>query len=561
MSRLARFRFLAFSLLLTTFWLTRYAQQAVLAGEPAANPYEPTQEVYRPELLIVGGSSSGTAAAVTAGRLGIKTVWTLRAPRDLGGLSTNGINPDSDLAIRYIGGLALEYDTVARYTTGFHVAGRHNGEGYFAPFHVFFNYTRQQIDACPSLTVLANLYPLAVEKEPQTQRVAAVSFGHRLQPGRRVVVRPQVTIDAEIEGDVAYLAGVSMTLLREGRVKSDDPTRDEESYAGRIFTPQCQSPPSFLRSGGAPLEGSTHAADTRPATMAWNGSVSLEDYGQGTPESPWVLKTKPAGYDPAEFDWWKAGVHGVGVSSDHRRWNIDQYLSTIEGWRMPDGRHVLESMDIGDREANERARLAHVIRGLWHLQHVMRQYRYGLSQYDFHEGLPPKYRLSDFGTATNAGDAPLPGLIYMREGRRMVNDHVFGGKLIEDDGSGRFLQKSYWHPRSVYYNAMVVDMHGVHLECIPGSGPEGMEFLRLAGYHNFGSPCIPFDVLVPRPSEATGLLVSSAGAYTHQAYAAFPRMETGRIAQGHAAAVAAGMRSAIKPPCTRSTCGRCRSPT
>ena len=46
-------------------------------------------------------------------------------------------------------------------------------------------------------------------------------------------------------------------------------------------------------------------------------------------------------------------------------------------------------------------------------------------------------------------------------------------------------------------------------------------------------------MLVPRPGEATGLLVSSAGAYTHQAYAAFPRMETGRIAQGQACALAA----------------------
>ena len=179
-----------------------------------------------------------------------------------------------------------------------------------------------------------------------------------------------------------------------------------------------------------------------------------------------------------------------------------------------------------------------MIRGLWHLQHVKKQYRYGLSDEDFHEGLPPKYSLQDFGTATRAGDAPLPGLIYMREGRRMVNDHIFGGKLIEDDGSGRFIQKRGWHPRAAYFNAMLVDIHGVHREQRPGSGPEGMQLLRLAGFHNFGAPCIRFDVFVPRPTEATGLLVSSAGAYTHQAYAAFPRMETGRLLQGHACAVA-----------------------
>ena len=514
------------------------AAQVRAAACEGENPYEPKQDRYRTELLIVGGSSSGTGAAITAGRLGIPTVWVMRAPRDLGGLSTNAINPDSDLAIRYIGGLALEYDVVARYTTGFNVGGRHNGEGYFAPLHVFFNYARRQVDGLPSLVVLADLVPVAVDKDPQTRRVRSVTFAHRLEPGRRVVVEPKITIDAEIEGDVAYLAGVSMTLRREGRAKSDDPTRNEESYAGRIFTP-VRKIASLVVAGGPLMEGSTQEADTEPATMAWNGSVSLQDYGEGTPESPWVLKTRPPGYDPAEFAWWEKGLYGVNLGDRHRRWNIDHYLSTVEGWRLPDGRHVLESMDVADRESNEKAHLAHVLRGLWHLQHARKQYRYGLSEHDFREGLPAKYHLSDFGTTTNAGDAPLPGLIYMREGRRMQNDHVFGGRLIEDDGSGRFLQKRYWHPRAAYYNAMLIDIHGVHRTRREGSGPEGMQLLRLAGFHDFGVPCIPFDVFVPRASEATGLLVSSAGAYTHQAYAAFPRMETGRIAQGHACAVAA----------------------
>ena len=385
--------------------------------------------------------------------------------------------------------------------------------------------------------MLANLYPVEVAKDPKTNHVDSVTFADRRGSGRRVRIRSQFTIDAEIEGDTSYLAGVSMTLRREARGPSEDPTRDNESYAGKIFTPGKVSG-SVLRAGGAPMEGSTQQADDKPATMAWNGSVSLKDYGEGTSESPWVLTKEPDGSSPADFEWWTTGVHGVRLDATHRRWNIDRYLSTVEGWRMPDGRHVLESMDIRDREANERAHLAHVIGGLWNLQHVKKQYRYGLSDQDFHEGLPAKYSLSDFGTATNAGDAPLPGLIYMREGRRMVNDHVFGGKLTEDDGSGRFIQKRYWHPRSAYFNAMLIDIHGVHLERRPGSGPEGMQTLRLAGIHNFGATCIPFDVFVPRAREATGLLVSSAGAYTHQAYAAFPRMETGRIVQGHACAVA-----------------------
>lgn len=514
----------------------------VVAGPPIVDAAEPhpfvaARDDYTTRLLVVGGSSAGTAAAITAGRLGIPTIWVVRAPRDIGGLSTNCINPDSDLPMRYLGGLALEYDVVARFTTGFGRHGRHNGEGYFAPFHVFFSETLRQVRGLPSLAVLADLHPVAVEKDPSSRRVRGVTFGHRHDPGRRIVIVADAVIDAEIEGDVTFLAGATTTLRREARVSSEDPTRDQESYAGRIFTREKRIG-SLLVAGGPELEGSTHAADDVAATMGWNGSVTLEDFGTGAPESPWVLAREPAGYDPADFAWWEEGVYGVTLDATHRRWNIDHFLSTVEGWRMPDGRHVLESLDVRDREENERAHIAHVIRGLWHLQHVKKQYRYGLSSLDFREGLPAKYTLADFGTTTNAGDAPLPGLIYMREGRRLVNDHVFGGRLIEDDGSGLFVQKRFWHPRAAYFNAMLVDIHGVHRERVPGSGPEGMQLLRLAGFHDFGAPCIPFDVFVPRPTEVTGLLVASAGAYTHQAYAAFPRMETGRLLQGHACAVA-----------------------
>lgn len=508
-----------------------------IVGAAEPHPFVAARDDYATRLLVVGGSSAGTAAAITAGRLGIPTIWVVRAPRDIGGLSTNCINPDSDLPMRYLGGLALEYDVVARFTAGFGRHGRHNGEGYFAPFHVFFSETLRQVRGLPSLAVLADLHPVAVEKDPSTRRVRGVTFGHRHDPGRRIVIVADAVIDAEIEGDVTFLAGATTTLRREARVSSEDPTRDQESYAGRIFTREKRIG-SLLVAGGPELEGSTHAADDVAATMGWNGSVTLEDFGTGAPESPWVLAREPAGYDPADFAWWEEGVYGVTLDATHRRWNIDHFLSTVEGWRMSDGRHVLESLDVRDREENERAHIAHVIRGLWHLQHVKKQYRYGLSSLDFREGLPAKYTLADFGTTTNAGDAPLPGLIYMREGRRLVNDHVFGGRLIEDDGSGLFVQKRFWHPRAAYFNAMLVDIHGVHRERVPGSGPEGMQLLRLAGFHDFGAPCIPFDVFVPRPTEVTGLLVASAGAYTHQAYAAFPRMETGRLLQGHACAVA-----------------------
>lgn len=516
------------------------------AGDLGANPYVAKQAIYEPELLIVGGSSAGTAAGLTAGRLGIDTLLILRSPRELGGLTTNGVNPDSDVPIRSIGGLALELDVVARHTTGYNVGARHKhgGEGYFAPFHVFFDYLRREIDRQKSLVVVAGYYPVRVTKDPVTKQITELRFRNRKNAEKEIVVRPKITIDAEIEGDVSFLAGVTMTLSREGRAASENPTRNMESYAGWIFSPS-RDLGGMISAGGPLLEASTGEADAKPATMAWNGTVTLEDYGKGDEHSPWALTRPPPGYDPKEFNWlqksWSQGknIYGVRLDDKHRRWNCDPYLSTVEGWRMPDGRHVLESMEIADREANEREHLARVIRGLYFVQHELGQMQFGLCQHDFHEGLEPKYRLSEFGTTTRGGDAPLPSLIYMREGRRMVNDNIFGAKLMEDQGRDEYVQKTFWHPRSIYFNAMVVDIHGVHHETVPGSGPEGMQLLRLGGYPKFGAPCIPFDALVPRPAEATGLLVAAAGAYTHEAYAAFPRMETGRIVQGHACAAAA----------------------
>lgn len=528
-----------------TLWLLVTGAWPMNAGDLGSNPYLAEQGIYEPELLIVGGSSAGTAAALTAGRLDIDTLLILRSPRGLGGLTTNGVNPDSDVPIRSIGGLALELDVVARYTTGYNVGARHKhgGEGYFAPFHVFFNHVRREIDRQKSLTVVAGYYPVSVTKDSKTKRITELRFRSRKDANKEIVIRPRITIDAEIEGDVSFLAGVTMALSREGRVASEDPTRNMESYAGRIFTPT-RDLGGMISAGGPLLEASTGKADAKAATMAWNGTVTLEDYGEGDDRSPWVLTRPPPGYDPKEFDWlrksWsqRKNIYGVRLGDKHRRWNCDPYLSTVEGWRMPDGRHVLESMKIADREANEREHLAHVIRGLYFVQHELGQKQFGLCQHDFYEGLEPKYRLSEFGTTSHGGDAPLPSLIYMREGRRMVNDHVFGGKLMEDQGRDEYVQKNFWHPRSIYFNAMVVDIHGVHHETVPGGGPEGMQLLRLGGYPKFGAPCIPFDVLVPRPGEATGLLVAAAGAYTHEAYAAFPRMETGRIVQGHACAAA-----------------------
>ncbi|HQO37052.1 MAG TPA: FAD-dependent oxidoreductase, partial [bacterium] len=266
-----------------------------------------------------------------------------------------------------------------------------------------------------------------------------------------------------------------------------------------------------------------------------------------SPDNPWLLTLPPAGYDPGTYQWMR-GVGGVPLADNHYRFSSDQWYSYIEGWRMPNGKHVLESMNIADREENERKHIARTLGALYYGQHVLGRTEWGLSTKTLHEGFPAKYTLADFGTSTRMGDMPLPSLLYMREGRRMVNDHVFGGKFVENQGTDAYCQKTYWHPRSFYFNAMNIDIHGVTNRFVEGSGPEGMQIPRFLK-EGFGVCCIPFDVCIPRPSEATGLLVASAGAYTHQAYSAFPRMEPGRFQIGAGCAMAAhiALRDGISP--------------
>ncbi|HOE12912.1 MAG TPA: FAD-dependent oxidoreductase, partial [bacterium] len=279
----------------------------------------------------------------------------------------------------------------------------------------------------------------------------------------------------------------------------------------------------------------------------WSAILTIEKLGERSPDNPWLLTLPPAGYDPGAYQWMR-GVGGVPLADNHYRFSSDQWYSYIEGWRMPNGKHVLESMNIADREENERKHIARTLGALYYGQHVLGRTEWGLSTKTFHEGFPAKYTLADFGTSTRMGDMPLPSLLYMREGRRMVNDRVFGGKFMENQGTDAYCRKTYWHPRSFYFNAMNIDIHGVTNRFVEGSGPEGMQIPRFLK-QGFGVCCIPFDVCIPRPSEATGLLVASAGAYTHQAYSAFPRMEPGRFQIGAGCAMAAytALRDGVSP--------------
>jgi hypothetical protein len=158
-------------------------------------------------------------------------------------------------------------------------------------------------------------------------------------------------------------------------------------------------------------------------------------------------------------------------------------------------------------------------------------YDAGLVYYLAHaESVPARIRdeLNRWGLCRDewAGTGNWPPLLYVREGRRLVNESVL---------TQRDLVERPVKPDAIGLGSYRVDGHTVSL--YEGQGHE----LYAEGAISLPVPVpyqIPYAVLVPDRSEADNLLVSVTVAASHVAYASL-RMEPQYMIMGEAAGVAA----------------------
>ncbi len=274
------------------------------------------------DVLIVGGTPAGCAAAIAAARSG-KTACILEPTVVLGGAVTSGVSPYDAASEAAICGLATEFcQRVAQYYRDSGTEGAfldRTSTVYYEP-HVSAKVWREMVDEHDTIQVLFGAAAVAVEMVDD--RIRGVLWEQAIdamgnlapKPAEQFLSTGKVFVDATYEGDVAAEAGVPFRIGRE-------PRSNEEPHAGILFTNtyaydrQVASyyPPHTI------LPGSTGAADDRP--MASNSRIVCQFFDDDGPDAAHRIDAPPPDYDPNNYAWnpnaFVNGVaqHGSGVSA------------------------------------------------------------------------------------------------------------------------------------------------------------------------------------------------------------------------------------------------------
>ncbi|MEV7692457.1 FAD-dependent oxidoreductase [Microbacterium sp. NPDC089189] len=240
----------------------------------------PTRHIQVP-FAVIGGGLGGTAAAVTAARLGLRVVLT--EPTDwLGGqLTSQGVPPDehewidrqsispsySELRERIRDHYRREYPLTERART---TVALNPGAGFVSRLcaeprvaHLAVREMTSPLEASGLLTVLTEHEPVSVDRDGE--RIVAVHL-RDLRTGDEVVVHADVFADATELGDLLDLGGVAHVVGAESAGETG------ELHAPAVADPRDQQAVTWC----AALElrpGESHVID-RPASYdRWRTSV------------------------------------------------------------------------------------------------------------------------------------------------------------------------------------------------------------------------------------------------------------------------------------------------
>jgi FAD dependent oxidoreductase/S-layer homology domain len=496
------------------------------------------------DVVVVGNSSAGVAAALSAARTGralrqrLSVALVYNHPRTTGGMLTNGVC-STDIRPPYSttipNGLFREFiDRVAKHyrrsrpdTTGVDMARFE--EGLIYEPEVAFAVVRAMLAEESDVEGIAGM--VVHRALTDGRRVVGVRFRRRKQ-GDLVDVMAPVIIDATVEGDVLASAGEEGTdwvVGREsvralkGRTDVHPVTRRRgEPHAGRIIV----YPRTQQRNGGDGTGDKRSQSFNNRVTAQRNGWVP-----EGWPGQP------PTGYRENRpfyemmlrppVAWGRAAPH-LGVPAG--RW-VQQVL--------PNGKLDLNLDPIGMNQGYvkgsqaERRAIAARIRNfelgfLYHLRYVLGHSRLGLSN-DYPDSWPGIHKL------------PMPHYppeLYVREGRRMVGEYV----LSEWDGrrATRGLRPEPSRRRDIVaIGEYPMDSHCVTGVLLAESQKFGARVCEGAFWLSVTAPFqVPYGAILP--NRLDGLLVPVAASATHVGYSAL-RMEPVRMALGQAAGTAAAL--------------------
>ncbi|MBI3948239.1 MAG: FAD-dependent oxidoreductase [Armatimonadetes bacterium] len=481
-----------------------YTLPPATANAPKGNDYD---------VLVVGATPGGIAAALAAARTGARVALTEHSPW-IGGMMAGGLSNTDFKYKETHGGTFREFTSQVLdfYKSVYGPESRQaqvSIGGYKFEPRVARAVLRRMLAAEPNISLFLPLRATGVKKEGR--RVAAVTFADPVGGGTRTLTA-RFTIDATYEGDVAALAGAEYRIGRESRDDYD------EQHAGELFWNMDEKD---LKKRIV-WEKSSGKGDRR--VQAYNYRLCLTSRPDNL-----VLIPEPEGYDRSHYlkiiadarsgyANWKR-VMGYQGLLPNDKWDVNNSASYWPSTDFIGANYDYPEADWQRREAITRAHRSYIQGLLYFLQNDPE--------------LPEEFRAEArrWGLARDefVDNENWPTQIYVRESRRFVGEYWF----TENDtrpraGEGRSpLQKE-----GVAVGDYSLDSHATQ-----PPKPDAPHLVEGFFYGGHTEPYqVPFGVMVPKGVE--GLLVPVAVSATHIGLSTV-RMEPTWMALGQAAGTAA----------------------
>lgn len=436
------------------------------------------------DVVVVGATASGTAAAMAAARLG-SSVALIEETNKIGGMASNGLGSTDIRDISRSNGFFEEF---REHVVDYYGSG--NGLRYEP--RVANAIMKSLVYSEPNITLFRHSCAVGVLKD--ACRVCGVEVLD-LTSGCRGTIRAKITIDATVEGDVAAAAGVSFRIPREAR-------SNVEPHAGVIY---------YDNDNDEILPGSTGEADHRVQSYAY--LLTVKDYGEDR------TIPKPPNYSPEDYRYspqWEESWANTSGRLPNGKFEINQHPWGIDlpgiNYSYPNG------------TPEERERIVELYRWralgyLYYIQTELGQNTLGLAEDEYPD------------------NCYLPHTMYVREARRMIGRD----SMNESDVT---CAREMYYPNSIAIGDYPMDSHATQPPVSPESRDRGEGEWWLVRYTPWYR--VPFGVVIPENTQ--GLLVSTAVSATHVAYGTLRmepvRMSLGQVA-GTLAAMA--VRFCVEP--------------
>ena len=289
--------------LLTLFLVFSFMAQSFGQGAKGTAPASKQANDY--DVVVIGGTPAGVAAAIAAARAD-KTVIIIEQAPCLGGVLSSGVLRLDDKYVEANSGVMDEFRlrVQAYHRTEMaddplvkqHMRQNPPLRWNIAAGRAWEPHTAARIYAemtAEHKSISTRFNEVAVDVKMKGQRVTGVLTRARDNQGKlgpRHSYTGKVIIDATYEADLAEYADIPYRIGREARSK-------EEPHAGLIYSNYFRRVKGALPS--TILPESTGVADHR--SQAFTYRITAKDYGR--PDHPYLLKEPPPGYNPAKYSW------------------------------------------------------------------------------------------------------------------------------------------------------------------------------------------------------------------------------------------------------------------